>query len=196
MTKAHALFRVEPHSRLVDDQYLRLVYQRLRYAEAANHATGELLDLAVGDGLEPHRRQNLRYPATPFPPLRQARHPGKGVDHLLGSMQTPGPEFLRQIADERAHLQRFPRYVVTAHRHAAPCRFQQGCDNAQQRALAGAVRAEEAEQPRAEGEVHIRKRRMASLVSVADAAGFDGWRVSLVKSQCVCRGVLVREREL
>ena len=153
------------------NQYFRFVHQRLRNAESANHAAGELLDLAVGDGLKPTDRQQPPPLGDAAPALRQARHPGEGVDDLLGSVQPPSAEFLRQVADERAHFQRFPRRVVTAHRHGAPGRLQQRRDNAQQGALARAVRPEQTEQARAQREIHIRERGVATLVGVADAAG-------------------------
>ena len=174
LTEAHALFRVEPDRGLVDDQHLGLVHEGLRHSEPAHHAAGELLDLAVRDGFQSHHREDFRDAATPLPAPDQSRHAGESVDHFLGPVKAPGSEFLRQVADEGPYLQGFTRDVVPAHRHGAPGRYQQGSDDSQEGALAGAVRSEKAEQAGAQGEVHILKGGVSALVGVADTTGVDG----------------------
>ncbi len=133
----------------------------------------ELLDLAIGDLGQADGLEHL----ADAPPARrqvvQSRELGQRVEHLRDRLQAPGAEFLRQIAEQPAHRAAVGDDVEAVHGDAARRRHEQRADDAHQRALAGSVGPEQAEQPRADLEVDVVEGDRAASVNVPHAVGYD-----------------------
>ena len=174
LPKAHAFFRVQTHRRLVHDQHLRFVNQRLRHAQPPNHAAGELLHLAMRYLGKAHLFEGLGHALLPLALVGEAGKTRQRIQHFFGTMLPPSAELLGQVADQAAHLAPVFGDIVAANRHRSTAGHQQRANYAHERALASAVRPQQTEQPGAKLEIHPVKSDMAALVGVPQPFGLNG----------------------
>ena len=138
----HALaqFDVDARGRLVEEQDLRLVRQRLRDHHAALHAAGQRDDLGV---LLVPQRQVLQHLLDMRRVLRLAEQAAAEADGRPHRFEGVGVQFLRHQPDQRARGAIIRDDVVAADRDAAFAQIGDAADDADQRGLAGAVRPEQ-----------------------------------------------------
>ena len=137
-----AQFDVDAGGRLVEEQNLRLVRQRLGDQHAPLHAAGQRHDLLI---LLVPQRHVLEHLLDERRIVRLAEQPaaeGAGRPHRLEGV---GGQFLRHQADHGARGAVVADVVVAVHRHRAGGRIDDAADDADQRGLAGAVRPEQRE---------------------------------------------------
>ena len=134
--------RIEPRHRLVEEQHLGIVQQRLRDADALQHALGVLAQrqAALGADAEP-----IEGGRDALPPIgrRHAEQPPVVVEQLLGGQVIVEVRVLRQVADAPADGDVTERPaedlgVAAGGKHQLHEQLQRG-------GLAGAVRTEKAE---------------------------------------------------
>ena len=150
--KAVALRRVEARGGLVDNDQAWLAQQRLGDAEALLHAAGigaqRLLAKGPKIGLLQQRFDHLFALAR----LGDAFHHRKVRQQVDGGYLRINTEFLRQVAQRLANRVLFFQNVDPIQKDRPAVRLLQGRNGAHQRALARAVRPQQAEHVVADGE--------------------------------------------
>ena len=138
----HALaqFDVDARGRLVEKQDLRLVRQRFRDHHPALHAAGQRDDLGV---LLVPQRQVLQHLLDMGGILRLAEQAAAEADGRPHRFERVGVQFLRHQADQRARGAIILVDVMAVDRDPAFAQIGDAADDADQRGLAGAVRAEQ-----------------------------------------------------
>ena len=137
-----AQFDVDAGGRLVQEQNLRLVRQRLGDQHAPLHAAGQRHDLLI---LLVPERDVLQHLLDEGRIVRLAEQPaaeGAGRPHRLEGV---GVKLLRHKPDHGARGAVVADVVVAVHRHGAAGRIGDAADDVDQRGLAGAVRPEQRE---------------------------------------------------
>ena len=93
------------------------------------------------------------------------------IEQALGAHLRIDAELLRQVAERLAHVVLLRQHVDVAERGSLPAvRLLQRGEDAHQRRLAGAVRAEQAVHPRGNGERDVLQRLHAVGIRLGDAA--------------------------
>ena len=133
---------VDAGGRLVEEQHLRLVRERLGDQHAPLHAAGQRHDLGVLLVPQRERAQHLLDVAGIG---RQAEQPAAERDRRPHRLERVGVELLRHQADQRAGGAIVGEDVMAADRDRAGRRRHDPADDADQRGLAGAVRPEQRE---------------------------------------------------
>lgn len=82
--EADPFFGIEACGRLIHNEQLRVIYQRLRNADPALHTSGEALDLALCSTVEAGHLEHLADPAFTAPGIIQAFEDRHIIDKLLG----------------------------------------------------------------------------------------------------------------
>ncbi len=137
-----AQFHVDAGRGLVEEQYLRLVHQRLGDHHAALHAAGEGHDLDVA--LVP-QRQRLEHALDHGRILGLAEQATTEARRGLHGLEGIGGDFLGHQADQRARGPRVALDVEAAGHHPATGGVDQSAGNADQGGLAGAIGAQQGE---------------------------------------------------
>ena len=138
----HALaqFDVDARGRLVQEQDLRLVRQRLGDHHPALHAAGQRDDLGV---LLVPQRQVLQHLLDMGGVFRLAEQAAAEADGRPHRFERVGVQFLRHQPDQRARRAVIAVDVMAADGDAAFAQIGDAADDADQRGLAGAVRPEQ-----------------------------------------------------
>ncbi len=137
-----AQFDVDAGGRLVEKQDLRLVRQRLGDHQPALHAAGQHPDLGVA--LVP-QRQLLEHFLDMRGIGRLAEQSARKPQGRRRRLEGVGGQLLRHQPDQRARRAVVGNDVVTVDGDLAGGRIDDAADDADQRRLAGAVRAEQRE---------------------------------------------------
>ncbi len=134
--------RVETAHRLVEEDHLGVVHQRLGDAHPLQHALRVGAKPRVGRVLEAHPLEQLVH-ASCAPRRLEAGEPRVEVEYLAAGQVGVEPGVLRQEADVLA--ERALRHVAAQHPGLAAGRPDQPHQQLEGRRLAGAVRTDEAE---------------------------------------------------
>jgi len=135
---------VEPGRRLVEEDDRGLRDQRRRDVQPAPHASRIGLGGTVCGLRELEPLQQLVRAAGGLAP-RQLREPPREAEVLTPREVGIDGRVLARETDPEAHALRVVRHVVTEHLGPAAVRREDGREDADRRRLAGAVRAEQAE---------------------------------------------------
>jgi hypothetical protein len=158
VAETNSLFRVETNGRFINNDDPGFVNQRLGHPQAPQHTAGQLLDLAVDDFRQPDLVQHFCHPFAPVTPVQHAGQLCQRIKDFLHPMIAPGTEFLGQISKNGSNRHGVPGDIMARHPHLAPGRPDQRAEDAHQGALAGPVRAQQAEYPNAAVKVYVIKR--------------------------------------
>ena len=171
--EAHALLRVEPGRRLVDDDQFRVAQQGLRDAEALAHATGKAAQALVAHVEQIGLLQQAIDDFAPPRPLRQSFQHGEVVEQFIRRHLRIQAEVLRQVAQHAADLVLVVEYVVVAEEDGAGIALLQGGQGAHQGRLAGAIRAQQAKHPGRYRQRHVIQRHHAIRVGLRQFANLQ-----------------------
>ena len=193
LAEPDAFLGVQADGRFVDHEQAGLVNQGLRDSQAAPHAAGELLHLAMGDVAQADIVEHGVDAVAPRGAIVETREVGQGVEHLFHAVQPPGAELLRQVAQVGADGAPLLDRVVAEDGHGTGARPEQGADDPHQGALAGAVRAEQTEQARADRQVDPVQGDRAALVDMPKTLHVDSRAHDALLLGCLygCRRGLV-----
>ena len=165
--EALAFLRIQADGRLVDDQQLRIIEQGLGDADALAHAARKPAEPAIGDiGKADHVQAFLD--ACRHRPRGQALHRREKGEELPRRQGFIDAEVLRQVAQFRTQRIRLAGDVLTTPEHASSGGARQGGQHAHQARLAGAIRAQQADDAGAERQSHVLDRLMAAAIPVTD----------------------------
>jgi hypothetical protein len=134
-----ALLRIETVERLVQNQHLRLVHERLGDLDALTHALGEALHVALGDIRQIHGRQRGACRAGGILDTPQA---STGLDHPARGEAAPEPIAIRHDPDRPACRTAASR-IEAVDPHRTLVRAGKARGKADGRGLAGAVVSEQ-----------------------------------------------------
>src|SRR5664279_1369258 len=135
---------IDANRRLVEEQHDRAMQKALSNLEPPDHATGVLPGEMGGDLRKPHARERLRDAFCPFPSRDAVEARGQQHVFITGE-RTVGRQKLRDIADVPPHLGRLRDDIVAGNLGRSGRRRQQRRQHFDQRALARAIRADQAE---------------------------------------------------
>src|SRR5207249_4314157 len=157
-----APFRVHAVGRLVEEQQIGIVNERLRQLDPLLHAGRVGFDIAVSRLAEADVEQHLvralhRVDARQAGQLAAVRHEGDRVH--AGNV----PVGLRHVADARANLERRSGDVETEHAHLSAIGRDETEQRFDHRALPGAVRAEQSDGAAGERGRHVAQRRVPAV---------------------------------
>ena len=179
-----AELHVDPGGRFVEKQYLRLVHQRLGDQNAAFHAPGQCDDFRVLPVPKGQVLQHLFNASGIGGLAKQAAAERNGFPHRHERIDG---ELLRHEPDHRTGGAVVGNDIVPIHAHAPGGRRHDSADDADQRCLSGAVRAEQPENLAPPNfEVNVLQRLEAGGVGLGEALdGNDrlherrhrGWRL-------------------
>ena len=145
VTETDALFRVEPRSRLVHDNHLRMMDQRLGNPQTALHTSRQLVGIAVAHIEKPHVLQHLIHR---FLPERLTVHSGKTrsvVQKLVRFIFGKETEVLRKIPQYAPYLFPLLHQVVAADIDFTGGRFHKCDKDTHQGGLTCAIRPQQPE---------------------------------------------------
>ena len=149
---------VEAGGRLVEEEHLGLVHERRREVQAALHPARVAVDPPVGRVLELDEREQLAGPRGRVTG-REAEEPSLQDEKLAARLARVEPGLLQRDADPAPDLVRLAGHVHAGDARAPGRDRQQRGEHADGRRLAGAVRAEEPEDPaRVDAQVHAAHR--------------------------------------
>ena len=137
--------RVEAGGRLVEERDERVVDERLRKLHALLHPRRVRAHRPVALLEEPHVAQHIGCP-QPRRRRREAADPGHVREELRRRHVAREAVVLRRVADARAVLGRAPR-ILAEHLRRPSVRLDEAEEQLERRALAGAVRPEQARDP-------------------------------------------------
>ena len=137
-----AALGVEAGGGLVEEEDVGVVDQRRGQVEPALHPPRVGLDLAVDGGADVDEAEHLRHAGQAFV-APEPVEPALEVEELSARLAVVESGVLEGDADLEADLLGIAGHVVAGDESPAPRRAQQGAEHADQRRLAGAVRAEE-----------------------------------------------------
>jgi hypothetical protein len=157
------LVRVEAVGRLVEDQDLGIVQDRLREADAALEALRQRVDRLIQHLAEMQPRDDVVDALLPARAL-EAAHVGDEVEEGEGCHLAVTRRTLGQIADLRLRLDGLLLHVEAADPYAAAGGREESRDESHRGRLSRAVRAEKAEHfARLDGEGHVVHRRQMTV---------------------------------
>ena len=161
---------VEPAERLVEQQQVRLVEERAREGQALAHAARVRAHGPAAGAVEPGPREQ---PCDPRGRLGDAEELRIECQVLCPTQVRVAGYLVAGIADPAAKRRRRPRRVRTEQDKTAARRREQQRQDAEQRGLAGAVRAEQHDHlARRDGEIDARQHPHAAEAA-DDALGAE-----------------------
>ena len=147
------LHGVEAVERLVEQQQLGRVHERLRQLDALPHALGEATDTALGRVFEPDGRERLGGGLGRVGDVAQTRHQ---LDQF--ACREEGPEAVAVVHDADALVDLgLAAGIVTEHPHLAGTGIGKAGAERQRGRLAGTVVPEQARHARRQVERHLRQ---------------------------------------
>ena len=160
--------RVEAGGRLVEEQHARLADQAGAEVEPAAHAAGVAADETVGRVAEAEPLQRVGRTAARLGPAETVQQPDDLEVLAARELVVDGRELAGQ-PDQLTHLLGVADDVVPVHERGAGVGLQQRREDADERRLAGTVRAEEAlDRPLGNVQVDVGERtRLAERLSDA-----------------------------
>ncbi|MCY1437358.1 hypothetical protein D9M71_535160 [compost metagenome] len=138
------LVGVEAIGRLVEDQHLRIMQDRLSQADAALEALGQGLDGLLADVLQFQLRNDTSNPLAPLD-TPEAAHAGDEFEEAAHRHVAIARRAFRQIANLPLGLQRLSLHIETEDARRARRRRQETGQHLHGGGLAGAIRAKEAQ---------------------------------------------------
>ena len=164
--------RVEAVGRLVEQQQPRVVDERLGELDPLLHAGRIAADRAVALLVQPDVAEDLGGPLAGGR-ARQARHPRHVGDEVGGRGVGRQAVVLGHVADELADRRALGAHVEAHDRRVARRRLEEPEQDLDERALAGAVGADEADDPGLELEGQAVERDDAARVALGQAGEGD-----------------------
>ncbi len=167
-----AQFDVDARGGFVQHQHLRLVHQRLAQQQAAAHAARQRAGIGLGLVGQADHGQHLVGAALRF---RHAVKPGLHLERCARREERVEVQFLRHHADGGAGLARVHVLVEAPDAHPPGGLDHQPRQDVDQRRLAGAVRAQQAEdRPRGNRQIDALQRLLLSArIGLAQAPYVD-----------------------
>ena len=169
-----APLRVHAVGRLVEQQQIGIVHQRLRQLDALLHAGRIGLDVAVARFSEADVVQHL-VRALHGVGRRQAGQLGAIGDERDGRHAGNLRVVLRHVADARADLERRHGDVEIEHADAAAVGLDEAEQRLEHRALAGAVRPEQADRPGRKRRGDVGQRPLGAVAHADPLENGDGF---------------------
>ena len=157
-----APLRVHAVGRLVEEQEVGVVHERLRQLDALLHARGVGFDVAVARLAQPDVEQHLVRALHRVDP-GQPRQFGAVGDEADGVHPRNVGVVLRHVADARPDLERGVRHVEPQHPHAPLVRDDEAEQRLDHRALARPVGAEQPDRAGAERRRDVAQRRIRAV---------------------------------
>ena len=164
--------RIEPVRGLVEEQQLGVVDDRLRQLDPLLHAGRVAADRPIALLVQAHVAEHLGGPLARGSG-RQPGHTAHVAHELRGGDIGREAVVLRQVAHELPDLRSAGGHVHLHHRRAAARRGEEAEQDLEQRALAGAVGAHKADDPRLHVERQGIQRRDRRAVALGQAPGRD-----------------------
>ena len=174
---------VESGGGLVEEEHLRPVHERAGEVQPPLHPAGVGLGAPVGGVGQPDQLEQLVGPVAPRRAMDPVQ-PALELEQLASGLHRVEADLLERDADAPPHLIAVVHHVVTCHRSGPRRRRQQGAEHPHDGRLAGAVRAQEAEDlALGHPEVDSAHGLDSALEGAGQVSRFDGRGFPVVRSQ-------------